>query len=85
MRKKYAEEKKELEDAERTLSRKTALSRRRFDLGLHITWGVDEIYPRFFKKLWEIMKIHDFPSIFNENYEKSMKKHGFSDDFYNFS
>ena len=29
--------------------------------------GVDEIHPRFPKKPWEIMEIHEFSLIFNEN------------------
>ena len=29
-------------------------------VGLHRTWGVDEIHTRFPKTAWEIMKIHGF-------------------------
>ena len=42
-------------------------------VGLHITWGVDSLPPRFPKKHWEILKFHDFPLIFDGNLSLSMQ------------
>ena len=36
-------------------------------VGLHTTWGLDEIHTRFPKKPWETMNTHYFLLIFHEN------------------
>ena len=43
----------------------------------YILGGWMRFTPRFPKTHWEIVKIHGFSWIFNENPSKSMKNHGF--------